>query len=210
MPVGRATGSSVESLRPALTAVATMVWPAGGVGNRTGPGTSPTPGGSQPRPWAIARRARRCRWPAGHHPPSRPGRRHPLSTEPQQRRGEPIPSRQPFFSKITVSALLRWRPRMRSAPPDCDLPGKRRHLSVGWDRETIRPLVATRTMSGWRQASGSGCAAPPVKPGLYLVICCCLAVGTIWLKAVHAFGSHVLYLIIGIGVLVMAINYSSC
>ena len=50
---------------------------------------------------------------------------------------------------------------------------------------------------------------PPVKPGLYLTISCCfLAVGTIWLNAVHAFGSsHVLYLIIGIGVLVIAINY---
>jgi hypothetical protein len=49
---------------------------------------------------------------------------------------------------------------------------------------------------------------PPVKPGLYLVVgCCFLTLGTIWLSAVHAFGSQVLYLIIGIGLLVIAINY---
>jgi hypothetical protein len=49
---------------------------------------------------------------------------------------------------------------------------------------------------------------PPVKPGLYWVVSCCfLALGTIWLNAVHAFGSHVLYLIIGMGALVIAINY---
>jgi hypothetical protein len=49
---------------------------------------------------------------------------------------------------------------------------------------------------------------PPIKPGMYLVVSCCfLALGTIWLNAVHAFVSYVLYMIVGIGALVIAINY---